>query len=151
MSDEKTFFMIKPDGVQRGLIGKVIGRIEEKGMKIAAMKLIRIDRVLAKAHYGEHKGKGFFEGLLKYIQSGPVVAMVIEGKEAISVVRAIAGATDPKSAPFGTIRGDFGMDVGRNIVHSSDGTASAEREIGLFFSEKETLDYSKVLDDWIYE
>lgn len=148
---ERTFVMVKPDGVQRGLVGEIISRIERKGLKIVAMKMLRIPKELAEEHYAEHRAKPFFSSLLSYITSGPVVAMVVEGKNAVKVVRKLVGATNPSEAEPGTIRGDFGLDLGRNVVHASDSTASAEREIGLFFRKEEILDYRRESDVWIYE
>ncbi|WP_290598070.1 MULTISPECIES: nucleoside-diphosphate kinase [unclassified Archaeoglobus] len=148
---EKTFVMVKPDGVQRGLVGEVVSRLERKGLKIVAMKMLWIKRELAENHYAEHKDKPFFSSLVEYITSGPVVAMVVEGRNAVKVVRSLVGATNPVEAAVGTIRGDFGLDVGRNIVHASDSLQSAEREISLFFDEKEIIDYERIDESWIYE
>ena len=148
---QKTYVMLKPDAVGRRLIGKVLTRFEEKGLKIVAMKLRMIPEELAKEHYGEHKDKPFFNGLIEYITSGPVLTMVIEGDEAISVIRKIVGATNPQEADIGTIRGDFGMDTGRNIIHASDAPESAEREINLFFNEDEIIEYSMSDNSCIYE
>jgi len=148
---ERTFVMVKPDGVQRGLAGEIIKRFEQKGFKIVAMKLMRIDRALAERHYGEHREKPFFKDLVSFITSGPVVAMVIEGKDAVQGVRDMMGATNPLKAAPGTIRGTFGVDVGRNVVHGSDSPASAEREIGLFFKPEEIVEFDRTLDRWIYE
>ena len=148
---ERTFVMVKPDGVQRGLIGKIISRLERKGLKIVAMKMMKIEESLAEEHYVEHKEKPFFKDLIGYITSGPVVAMVIEGKEAIKVVRTLVGKTNPREALPGTIRGDYGMDVGRNVIHASDSLESAKREINLFFKEEEIVSYSKTDEIWIYE
>ncbi|RJQ24566.1 MAG: nucleoside-diphosphate kinase [Peptococcaceae bacterium] len=148
---ERTFLMIKPDGVQRNLTGEIIGRIEKRGLKIIALKMLRLSRELAEKHYGEHKGKGFFEPLVEYITSGPVVAMVLEGKSVISTMRDMMGATNPLQAAVGTIRGAYGLDIGRNVVHGSDSPASAAREIALFFKEEELVDYTRDLDRWIYE
>ncbi|HIP25677.1 MAG TPA: nucleoside-diphosphate kinase [Archaeoglobus profundus] len=148
---ERTFVMIKPDGVQRGLIGEIISRLERKGLKIVAMKMINVDRELAEKHYAEHKEKPFFNNLVQYITSGPVVAMVVEGKNAVKVVRTLVGATDPVEAQPGTIRGDFGLDIGRNIIHASDSLESAEREISLFFKPDEILEYKRIDEDWLYE
>ncbi len=130
---EKTFLMVKPDGVSRGLVGEVISRIERKGLQIVSLKLMRIDTELAKNHYGEHKGKPFFSELISFITSGPVVAMVVQGDRAIGAVRNIVGATDPNAASPGSIRGDYGLEVGENLVHASDSPKAAEREIQLFF------------------
>ncbi len=148
---EKSFLMVKPDGVSRGLVGEIISRIERKGLKIVAMKMARINEDLAKSHYGEHEGKPFFDGLIEYITSGPVVVMVVEGRETVKVLRSMIGKTDPKEAPIGTIRGDFGLDVGRNLVHASDSKDSAKREIPLFFDSDEVQDYEKVGLKWVYE
>lgn len=125
--------MVKPDGVERGLIGEIISRVEKKGLKIVAMEMLRVDKALARKHYAEHKGKLFFEDLVAYITSGPCVAMVVEGENAINILREMIGKTNPKEAAAGTIRGDFGIDVRRNVVHASDSRESAEREIALFF------------------
>lgn len=143
--------MLKPDAVQRGIVGEIISRFERKGFKIVAMKMLKISRELAEKHYAEHKGKPFFEGLLNYITSSPVIAMVIEGKNAVKVVRSIVGATNPAEAQPGTIRGDYGLDVGRNVIHASDSLESAKREIALFFSSEEIYEYSKYDENWIYE
>jgi nucleoside-diphosphate kinase len=148
---ERTFVMVKPDGVERGVIGEVIRRLERKGLKIVAMKMMKIDKELASRHYAEHREKPFFDALVSYITSGPVVAMVVEGKDAIKVIRTLVGATNPAEATPGTIRGDFGMDVGRNIIHASDSGESARREIDLFFSPDEILDYKRAIETWIYE
>ena len=126
---ERTFLMVKPDGVARGLLGEVLRRVERKGLKIIAVKMLRVDEPLGKRHYEEHREKPFFPGLISFITSGPSVATVVEGRDAIKVMRAMIGKTDPKEAPPGTIRGDFGLDVGKNIVHASDSKSSAEREI----------------------
>nr|3VVU_A Chain A, Nucleoside diphosphate kinase [synthetic construct]3VVU_B Chain B, Nucleoside diphosphate kinase [synthetic construct] len=138
---ERTFVMIKPDGVQRGLIGEIISRFERKGFKIVAMKLMRISQELAEKHYAEHREKPFFSGLVDFITSGPVVAMVLEGKNVVEVVRKMIGATNPKEAAPGTIRGDFGMSVGKNVIHGSDSLESAEREISLFFKDEELVEW----------
>ena len=148
---ERTFVMIKPDGVQRCLIGEIISRLERKGLKIVAMKMMKVERDLAERHYEEHREKPFFESLVSYITSGPVVAMVVEGKNAVKVVRNLVGATNPVEASPGTIRGDFGMEIGRNVIHASDSKESAEREISLFFKPEEILDYRRIDEDWIYE
>lgn len=148
---ERTFVMVKPDGVQRGLVGEVIRRLERKGLKIVGLKMIWIQEELAMEHYSEHVEKPFFRSLVDYITSGPVVAMVVEGKDAVKVVRNIVGATNPAEALPGTIRGDFGLDIGRNVVHASDSLKSAEREISLFFDAEELLDYTRADEEWIYE
>ena len=148
---ERTFVMVKPDGVQRGLVGEVISRLERKGLKSVAVNMFWIKRELAENHYAEHREKPFFSALVDYITSGPVVAMVVEGRNAVKVVRNLVGATNPVEAAVGTIRGDFGLDVGRNIVHASDSLQSADREISLFFDEKEIVEYERADESWIYE
>ena len=148
---QKSFVMMKPDAVQRRLMGKILSRFEDKGLQIVAVKLMQIDEELAKTHYGEHAEKPFFPSLVEYITSSPSLAMVIEGEEAITTIRKLVGATNPLEADLGTIRGDYGMDTGRNIIHASDSPASAEREIGLFFNEDEICDYQIVDNNLIYE
>lgn len=148
---QKSFVMMKPDAVQRRLMGKILSRFEEKGLQIVAVKLMQIDEDLAKTHYGEHADKPFFGSLIEYITSSPSLAMVIEGEEAISTIRKLVGATNPLEAYLGTIRGDFAMDTGRNIIHASDSPDSAEREINLFFNEDEICDYEIVDNKLIYE
>jgi nucleoside-diphosphate kinase len=138
---ERTFVMVKPDGVQRQLAGKIVSTLERRGLKIAGLKLLRITPELAGRHYAEHRDKPFFQGLVDFITSGPVVAMVLEGKDCIAMVRGMMGATDPLKADPATIRGRYGIDIGRNVVHGSDSPASAAREIALFFSGDELLDY----------
>ena len=130
---ERTFVMIKPDGVRRNLVGECIGRFEARGLKLAELKLLTPSRDLAEEHYGAHRGKGFFEGVVQFITSGPVVAMVLEGPNAIAAVRQMVGATRPLEAAPGSIRGDFALDVGENIVHASDAPETAEQEIALWF------------------
>ncbi len=137
MAVEQTFAMVKPDGVRRGLSGTVIARLEAKGFRIKGLKLMRISRELAQRHYGEHEGKPFFEGLVSFITSGPVVAMVVEGENAIAEWRKMMGATNPKDAAPGTIRGDLATTIDENVVHGSDAPATAEREIGIFFDPSE--------------
>lgn len=151
MAREKTFIIIKPDGVQRGLAGQLISRLERKGLKLVALKMIQIDRDLAAIHYGEHKGKPFYEGLIDFITSAPVIIAVWQGKNAIGIVRKILGATSPDKAEPGTIRGDFAITTGLNLMHASDGPESAEREIKLFFDENEVLDYKLTIEKWLYE
>lgn len=148
---QKSFVMMKPDAVQRRLMGKILSRFEEKGLQIVAVKLMQIDEDLAKTHYGEHADKPFFGSLIEYITSSPSLAMVIEGEEAISTIRKLVGATNPLEADLGTIRGDFAMDTCRNIIHASDSPDSAEREINLFFNEDEICDYEIVDNKLIYE
>ncbi|MGQ9557896.1 MAG: nucleoside-diphosphate kinase [Desulfurispora sp.] len=148
---ERTYVMIKPDGVQRGLVGEILAAFEKKGLKMVGLKMLRITPELAERHYGEHKGKPFYAPLVEYITSGPVVAMVLEGKDAVRTVREMMGATDPLKAAPGTIRATYGMDIGRNVIHGSDSPASAEREIGIFFRPEELVEYSRTLECWIYE
>lgn len=143
--------MIKPDGVQRGLIGEVVSRMEDRGLRIIAMKMITIDKETASEHYAEHEGKDFYGPLIDYITSGPVVTMAVKGNSAISIVRDMVGATDPKEAAPGSIRGDFGIDIGRNIIHAADKKESAERELDIFFDEEEYQNYRKVEEEWVYE
>ncbi|MDA0699599.1 MAG: nucleoside-diphosphate kinase [bacterium] len=139
MATERTYAMIKPDGVQRGLVGEVVRRIEAKGFRIVALKQMQIPRATAERHYGEHAGKPFFEGLVAFITSGPVVAMVLEGENAILEWRKMMGATNPKDAAPGTIRGDLASTIDHNVAHGSDAPATAEREIGIFFDPAELL------------
>jgi nucleoside-diphosphate kinase len=139
MALERTYAMVKPDGVKRGLVGEVVRRIEAKGLRIVGMKLMHISRETAERHYGEHKGKPFFEGLVGFITSGPVVAMVLEGEGAIAAWRTMMGATNPKDAAPGTIRGDLATTIDENVAHGSDAPATAEREIGIFFQADELL------------
>ena len=148
---ERTYLMIKPDGVQRGLCGEIVSRFEKKGLKLVAMKLMVIPKEVAENHYGEHKGKPFFPSLISYITSGPVLAMVWEGEDAVSVCRNMMGKTNPKESAPGTIRGDYGMQVGMNIIHGSDSVESAEREISIFFRPEELVSYDKTIQSWIYE
>ena len=151
MEKERTLIIIKPDAVQRGLTGEIISRFEKKGIKIVAMKLVSVSRELAEKHYGIHKGKPFFEPTVKYITSSPVVAMVLEGINAIDMVRNMMGKTDPQKAELGTIRGDFGQFIGRNIVHGSDSKKTAEFEINLWFEPEEIADYTRIDEKWLSE
>ncbi|MCD5407482.1 MAG: nucleoside-diphosphate kinase [Desulfotomaculum sp.] len=148
---ERSFIMIKPDAVQRGLTGEIISRFVKKGYKLVAMKLMQISRELATMHYTEHQGKPFFESLMQYTTSAPVVAMVWEGKEVVATARMMIGDTNPLQAAPGSIRGTYGVDLGRNIIHGSDSLASAKREIALFFQPEEVLMYSLTLENWMYE
>lgn len=143
--------MVKPDGVQRGLVGEVISRIEKRGLKIAALRMNTISRDSALKHYAEHSQKPFFKSLVDFITSGPSVSMVVEGKNAVAVMRAINGATNPVNAATGSIRGDFALDTGRNIVHASDSPESAKREIEIHFKESEISGYSRIDETWVYE
>lgn len=148
---ERTLVIIKPDGVQRGLIGPILTRFENRGLRTVSMKFMQIDRALAERHYAIHKGKFFYEDLVRYITSGPVVVMVLEGPEAIKVVRAMVGATRPHEAAPGTIRGDFALTGLRNLIHASDSPDTAAAEIGLFFTPDEIVSYTRELDKWILE
>ncbi len=151
MKKERTFVMIKPDAVQRGLVGDIISRFESKGIKLVAMKLASVSKELAEKHYGIHKGKPFFEPTVKYITSSPVVAMILEGNNAIEMVRGMMGATDPQKADMGTIRGDLGQFIGRNIVHGSDGPDTAEFEMNLWFKPEEIANYTRIDEEWLSE
>jgi nucleoside-diphosphate kinase len=148
---ERTLIIIKPDAVQRGLIGPIVTRFERRGLRIAGMKLIQIDRALAERHYAVHEGKPFYEPLIQYITSAPVVVMVLEGNHAIDIARRTMGATNPAEAAPGTIRADFGLEIGRNLVHGSDGADTAAFEVPLFFDEDELLTYQRQSDPWIFE
>ncbi|MGD8485588.1 MAG: nucleoside-diphosphate kinase [Chloroflexota bacterium] len=148
---ERTLILIKPDGVQRGLVGRLIDRYESRGLRIAGLKLMQADRDLAERHYAVHAEKPFFPGLIEFITSGPLVAMAVEGPKAIEVCRAINGATRPDEAAPGSIRGDFALETGMNIVHGSDGPETAETELNLWFTEAELLDYERAIDAWIVE
>ena len=148
---ERTLIIVKPEGVQRGLIGQVLSRFEAKGFKVVGLKLMHISPELAARHYAEHQGKPFYDGLIKHITSSPVVVGALEGPNVISVTRALMGPTKPWDAPAGTIRGDFAVSMGLNIIHGSDGGDSASREIGIFFSPDELLDYPRATDPWIIE
>ncbi|WP_422123418.1 nucleoside-diphosphate kinase [Planococcus sp. X10-3] len=146
---EKTFLMVKPDGVQRNVIGEIVARFEKKGYNLAGAKLMQISTELAEEHYGEHKERPFFGELVEFITSGPVFAMVWEGENVILTARQMMGATNPKDAASGTIRGDFAVTVGKNMIHGSDSAESAEREIGLFFKEEELVSYEKTMSSWV--
>jgi len=151
MQNERTFVMIKPDGLQRGLIGEIISRFEKKGLKLVAMKLVSVSKELAEKHYGIHKDKPFFAPTVKYITSSPVVAMILEGNNAIDLVRTMMGKTNPQDAAMGSIRGDFGQFIGRNIVHGSDGPDTAEFEINLWFKPEEIANYTRIDEVWLRE
>jgi nucleoside-diphosphate kinase len=148
---EKTFILVKPDGVQRGLMGEVIRRLEQRGLKMVAAKFQSVSKSLAEKHYAVHKGKPFYEGLISYITSGPVMAMVWEGPNAIAAVRQTMGATRPTEATPGSVRHDFGLEVGRNLTHASDGPETAESEIALWFTPEELFAWSRDIDRWIFE
>ena len=147
---EKTFLMVKPDGVQRNLIGEIVSRFEQKGFQLVGGKLMSISKELAEEHYGEHKERPFFGELVDFITSGPVFAMIWEGENVITTARQMMGSTNPKDAAPGTIRGDFGATVGKNIIHGSDSPESAVREIGLFFNNEELVQYDKLMNQSIY-
>ena len=148
---EQTLIIVKPEGVQRGLIGQVIARFEQKGLKVVGLKLMQIPREMAERHYAEHAGKPFYVGLVNHITSSPVVVGVLEGPEAISVARTMMGVTNPKAAAPGTIRGDYGLDIGLNILHGSDGPESAVREVSIFFTPAELVSYERAGDRWVAE
>jgi nucleoside-diphosphate kinase len=147
---ERTLIILKPDAVQRGLAGEIIHRLERRGLRIVALKAMQIDEATARKHYAEHEGKPFYQGLIDYITSGPVIAGVLEGTRAIEVVRKTMGKTNPADAEPGTIRGDLALEMGRNLIHGSDGADSARREIALFFG-KDQLTYERTIDPWIFE
>ena len=147
---ERTLVIIKPDAIQRRLAGEIIHRFERKGLRIIAMKMIKVDLALAERHYGEHKGKPFYEPLVSFITSGPVVPMVWEGENAVALGRSMMGKTDPQSSRPGTLKGDFGLNLSRNVIHGSDSPESATREIGIFFSSGEILEYSRIDEEWLY-
>ncbi|MBE9128225.1 MULTISPECIES: nucleoside-diphosphate kinase [unclassified Coleofasciculus] len=148
---ERTFLMVKPDGVQRNLVGEIIQRFETKGFTLVGLKLMSVSRELAEEHYAVHKGKPFFGGLIEFITSGPVVAMVWEGEGIIASARKIIGATNPLNAEPGTIRGDYGVTVGRNLIHGSDALETAQQEIKLWFKDEEVANWQPSLTPWIYE
>jgi nucleoside-diphosphate kinase len=146
---QRTLVLVKPDGMHRALAGEIIGRLERKGLRIAGIKLLQVTEGLAGRHYEAHRDKPFFPGLVEFITSCPIIAMVVEGKNAIEVVRQTMGLTDPAKAAPGTIRGDLAMDIQNNLVHGSDSADSAKREISLFFSEGEILSYTRCIDSWL--
>ena len=147
---ERSLVLIKPDAIQRGLAGEIISRLEKKGLKIVAMKMLHMDKDLAQRHYAIHKGKAFFDDLVNFITSSPVIAIIFQGKNAVEIIRQMMGETDPTKAYSGTIRGDFGIDIGHNLVHGSDSLENASNEIDLFFSAEEIFNYDRELDTWIY-
>ena len=148
---ERTLIIVKPDGVQRGLIGEVLGRFERRGLKLVGLKLMTISRNLAERHYSVHQGKPFYDGLVDYITSGPVVVGVLEGPRAVAVTRTTVGATNPADAAPGTIRGDLGLEIGFNIIHASDAPETGVHEVALFFEESELASYARDVDRWIHE
>ena len=148
---ERTLILIKPDAMERALAGEVIGRLERRGLRIVAIRLFQMDESLAKKHYAEHEGKGFFQSLISYITSGPIIAAVFEGTGAVDSVRKTVGATNPANADAGTIRGDLGLETGRNLIHASDSLESAKREVTLFFDEGQVVSHKRDIDRWIFE
>ena len=147
---ERSLVIIKPDALQRGLAGEIISRLEKKGLKIVGMKMLHMDRNRAQRHYAIHKGKAFFNDLVEFITSSPIIAIVFQGKNAVDIIRQTMGETDPAKASSGTIRGDLGIEIGHNLVHGSDSLENASGEIDLFFSADEIVDYDRELDRWIY-
>jgi nucleoside-diphosphate kinase len=147
---ERSLVLIKPDAIQRGLAGEIISRLEKKGLKIVAMKMLHMDKNLAQRHYAIHKGKAFFDDLVNFITSSPIIAIIFQGKNAVEIIRRMMGETDPAKASGGTIRGDLGIDIGHNLVHGSDSLENASKEIDLFFSAEEIFNYDRELDAWIY-
>jgi nucleoside-diphosphate kinase len=148
---ERTLVLIKPDAMQRGLAGEILARLERRGLRIVAMRLFQMDEALASSHYAEHEGKPFFEGLISYITSCPIIAAVFEGTNAVEVVRKTMGTTNPAAAEPGTIRGDLALETGRNLIHGSDSLESARREIALFFRDDEVHTYPRDVDRWLFE
>lgn len=148
---EREFIMIKPDGVHRGLIGETISRIERSGLKIIGIKMLQISQEMAKKHYEIHEGKAFYEGLIEFITSGPVVAMVVEGDDAVRHTRKLVGATDPADASPGSIRGDYALDISRNVIHAGDSDENALMEYSIYFDESELVNYSRIDEAWLYE
>ena len=151
MTMERTLVLVKPDGVQRGLIGEIIARLERRGLRLVAAKFVQVSQELAEAHYAVHKGKPFYDKLIRYITSGPVMAMVWEGPNAIAAVRQTMGATRPTEAAPGTVRHDFALEIGRNLTHASDSPETATQEIALWFHPDEIVSWSRALDSWIFE
>ena len=149
MSNQRTLVLCKPDAVQRGVVGRIIARFERKGLKIAGMKMLAVDEELASRHYAEHLEKAFYPELRDFITSSPLIAMAIEGENAVEVVRDLMGVTNPQNAASGTIRGDFGLNLTKNLVHGSDSLASAQREIALFFEPDELFDYDLTMREWM--
>lgn len=148
---EQTLVLLKPDAIQRGLSGTILARLERKGLRFAAIKLMQVTEELAYNHYHEHVDKPFFKNLVKFITSGPIIALIVEGENAVGVIRTTMGSTNPQDANCGTIRGDFGMTIGMNLIHGSDSLESASREIALFFKKAEMVSYSRAIDSWITE
>jgi nucleoside-diphosphate kinase len=151
MAMQRTLVIVKPDGVQRGLVGPILSRLEARGLKIVGLKLVQVSQDLAARHYAEHEGKGFYAGLLQYITSAPVVVACVEGTSAVQMVRNAVGATNPLNAAPGTIRGDYALDIGRNLIHASDAPETADRELALWFKNDELVGYQRETDRWIFE
>ena len=148
---ERTLLLIKPDGVQRGLIGDIVKRVEQRGLRIIGMKFMRVSRALAETHYSIHKGKPFYDKLIEYITSAPVVAMAWQGNKVVVVVRQVLGATDPTTADPGTVRADYGIDIGRNLTHGSDSVATGNAEVNLWFTNEELVDWERLGEEWVFE
>lgn len=148
---ERTLVLVKPDGMQRGLAGEILARLERRGLKIVGLKLLHMDEALARRHYAVHDGKPFFEGLVRYITSSPVIAAVFEGTAAVAVVRNAMGATNPADAASGSIRGDLAVEIGRNLIHGSDSVENAGKEIALFFRPDELVSWERDVDRWVFE
>jgi nucleoside-diphosphate kinase len=148
---EQSFVMVKPDGVQRGLVGEIINRLENRGLKLVAAKFVSVSKDLAESHYEIHKGKPFYEGLIEYILSAPVMAMVWEGPNAVDAIRQTMGSTRPTDAAPGSIRHDFGLEIGRNLTHASDSVENGKKEISLWFSKDEIVTWTRAIDSWIFE
>lgn len=148
-NEQRSLVLIKPDAIQRGLAGEIISRLERRGLKIVAMKMLQMDKDLAERHYAIHKGKSFFDDLVDFITSSPIIALIFQGKDAVQVVRKTMGETDPAKAAPGTIRGDLGLDIEHNLVHGSDSPENAGKEMGLFFSQDEISDYCRDIDKWV--
>ena len=148
---ELTLLLIKPDGVQRGLIGDIVKRVEQRGLRLIGMKFMRVSRALAETHYSIHKGKLFYDKLIEYITSAPVVAMAWQGNKAVVVVRQVLGATDPTAADPGTVRADYSIDIGRNLTHGSDSVLTGNAEVNLWFTKEELVDWEKIGEEWVFE
>ena len=148
---ERTLVLVKPDALQRGLASEILSRLERRGLKIVALRLMRMDQALARRHYAEHEGKPFLDSLVRFITSGPLIAAVFEGPNAVEVVRGLMGATDPQQAAPGTIRGDLGLFIQSNLIHGSDSLEAAEREIALFFEDDEIVAWERSIDPWVFE
>lgn len=148
---ERSLVLVKPDGVQRGLVGEIIARLERRGLRLAGAKFMQVTTALAEEHYAEHKGKPFYNGLVEYITSAPVMAMAWEGPNAVAAIRQTMGATRPTEAAPGTIRHDFGLEVGRNLTHASDKPETGEREVGLWFKPEELVSWTREIDKWVFE